>query len=337
MDQERLSRYFFIVVLLIVLYLSIVVIRPFLTYIVLGLVLTAILYPFYKWLCKKVKNKNVAASIIVILVLLAIIMPLFYIITSLVQQAGVAYQTYGNAETVERFSEFITHISGQEVDVKEFVNNSMYWLKTNISSYAPTVVTSITDIFLGLFVLFFVMFYALKEGNNLYDEIKELIPLKKKYKVKLFAETKNMVGAVMYGQVITAIIQGGLGGLGFLLFGIPNPVLWGFIMIILSFLPIVGAPIIWIPAGIIQIVNGNYVSGIGILIYGIVVISQIDNFIRPKLISRKSKLHPAVVLVGVLGGLKVFGFVGLILGPLILAILMVLLRTYTEDFKPADS
>jgi predicted PurR-regulated permease PerM len=337
MDPERLSRYFFIILLLIVLFLSFLVIKPFLTYIVLGLVLTAVLYPVYKWLNKKIKSRNVCASIVVILVLLAIVLPSFYIISSLVQQATVAYQTYGNAEAVERFSEFFTHVSGQEVNFAGLVQNSLFWLKTNISSYAPTLVTSITDIFLGLFVLFFVMFYCLKEGNNLYAEVKDLIPLKKKYKANLMSEAKNMVSAVMYGQVITAIIQGGLGGLGFLIFGIPNPVLWGFVMIILAFLPVVGPPLVWIPAGIIELINGNYVAGIGILIYGAVVISNVENVIRPRIISGKSKLHPAIVLIGVLGGLKIFGFAGLIIGPLILAILIVLLRTYKEDFKMPDA
>jgi predicted PurR-regulated permease PerM len=108
-------------------------------------------------------------------------------------------------------------------------------------------------------------------------------------------------------------------------------------MIIASFLPFIGTPLIFVPAGLIQIFSGNYISGIGILIFGFVIIMNIDNLIKPKLISAKSRLHPAIILVGVFGGLKVMGFVGILLGPIILALMLVLLRVYAKDFRRSSS
>jgi len=167
----------------------------------------------------------------------------------------------------------------------------------------------------------------------LYEEIKELVPLRKKYKYKLINETEKVLKGVLYGQVLTAIIQGAIGGLALFVLGVPNSLFWGFIMVILSFLPLVGTPIVFVPASIILIAQGHVISGIILLIIGFVVIMNVDNVIKPKLISSKSKIHPVVALIGVLGGLALFGFVGIIIGPIIIALLNVLLIFYREEFR----
>lgn len=136
---------------------------------------------------------------------------------------------------------------------------------------------------------------------------------------------------MLYGQVMTAILQGVLGGLGFSFFGVSNPILLGFFMILLSFLPIIGTAIIWVPASLFLIVSGEIFRGLGLLIYCVAVMN-VDTFLKPRLISARSNIHPVVVLLEVLGGLKLFGFIGLFAGPLILALLIALIRFDEEDY-----
>jgi predicted PurR-regulated permease PerM len=145
--------------------------------------------------------------------------------------------------------------------------------------------------------------------------------------------TRDVITAVLYGQLLIAVLQGLVGGLGFLIFGIENPVFWGFTMGVLSFIPLLGPPAVWLPAAIYLIYAGNLVSGIGLIIYGVVIVMNIDNFLKPKLIGGKSGMHPIVVLVGILGGITLFGFAGFIIGPIILALALLIIKFYNEDLK----
>jgi predicted PurR-regulated permease PerM len=137
---------------------------------------------------------------------------------------------------------------------------------------------------------------------------------------------------VLYGQVLTAVVQGSVATLGFIIFGLSNWAFWGAVTIVMAFLPVIGTPIIWVPAAVGMILDGNYGAGIGLLVYGIVVIINIDNLVRPKLVSDRSKVHPVLVIIGVLGGLKMVGFSGMLVGPLILALLVALVKFFEDVY-----
>ena len=154
-------------------------------------------------------------------------------------------------------------------------------------------------------------------------------------KESLFYEVRTVTQAVLYGQVLTAVIQGSLGAFGLLVFGISNWLFWGAIMIIMAFLPVLGTPIIWVPAAVGKILEGDMTRGVGLLIFGATIVMNIDNFLRPRLVSGRTKVHPVLILIGVLGGLKVFGFIGMLVGPLILAILVAIIKFYEQAYlKP---
>ena len=159
-----------------------------------------------------------------------------------------------------------------------------------------------------------------------------MLPLDPTLKESLFYEIRSVTQAVLYGQVMTAVIQGTLGGLGLLVFGVSNWLFWGAIMIITGFLPVLGTPIIWVPAAVGQMLDGHTGQGIGLLIYGSTVVMNIDNFLRPRLVSGRSKVHPLLILIGVLGGLKIFGFIGMLVGPLILALLVAFIKFYEQMY-----
>ena len=206
-------------------------------------------------------------------------------------------------------------------------------IKDLVINYTPEFIGSVAETTLGLFVMFFVMFYAFRDGKELLLKLKNSLPLKKKYINKLFNDTEKITAAVLYGYVLTAVIQGSLGGLTFFFLGISNSVFWGFVMIILSLIPFLGTPIVWLPAAIIELLNVRYFNGLFLLIFGFIVLLNIDNFLRPKLIGKRSKVHPAVILVGVIGGLAVFGFLGIIIGPMVLTLFGVLIKFFMLEFN----
>ena len=164
--------------------------------------------------------------------------------------------------------------------------------------------------------------------------------LKDKYRKHVFKKLNDMAYAVIYGSIIIAVIQGTLGGIGFLIFGLSSPLLCGIVMIFASLIPYVGSSIIWFPAALIIIFDGYLnmettliIKGILLMLYGIFVVGTVDNILKPKIIGDRSGLHPVLVLLGVVGGLTLLGFVGIIIGPIILAMLATFIKIYEEEKK----
>jgi predicted PurR-regulated permease PerM len=193
---------------------------------------------------------------------------------------------------------------------------------------------------LDLFIVLFVMFFLFRDGEVFVDKIERIMPLKDKYRKHVFKKLNDMAYAVIYGSIIIAVIQGTLGGIGFLIFGLSSPLLWGIVMIFASLIPYVGSSIIWFPAALILIFDGYLnmettliIKGILLMIYGIFVVGTVDNILKPKIIGDRSGLHPVLVLLGVVGGLALLGFVGIIIGPIILAMLVTFIKIYEEEKK----
>ncbi len=191
-----------------------------------------------------------------------------------------------------------------------------------------------------MFVVLFVMFFLFRDGKILVNKIERIMPLKSKHRKHVFKKLNDMTYAVVYGSIIIAIIQGTLGGIGFLIFGLPSPLLFGVVMIFASLIPYIGSSIIWFPAALILIFNGYInlettpiIKGILLILYGIFIVGTIDNVLKPKIIGDKGGLHPVLVLLGVVGGLSFLGFIGIIVGPIILAMLVTFIKIYEEEKK----
>jgi len=167
--------------------------------------------------------------------------------------------------------------------------------------------------------------------------VKDIMPLPETVKEDIVDRSAKMPRAVVYGIVATAAVQGTLGGLGWWFVGLGHPVLFGFFMFVTGMIPFVGTPVIWVPGALTLFINGNYTGGMLLLIWGVGVVSMIDNFIRPIFISGESKIHMLVIFVGIFGGLLNWGFLGLFIGPLILSLAIFLLDLYraivSEKYK----
>ena len=188
----------------------------------------------------------------------------------------------------------------------------------------------VPKLILDFFIMLFVIFYTLKDGKNAVNSVMKIVPLKEKSKTLLAKRFSDMVAALIYGIVVVAIIQGAVATAGFYIFGIPSPLFWGLAMTILSILPFIGAWLVWFPAALLRIFAGDLTSGVGLMLYGILIVSTIDNLIRPKLVGIKAKVHPLVILLGVVGGISLFGIIGIIIGPLLLGLLLTFLTIYRE-------
>jgi predicted PurR-regulated permease PerM len=327
----RQERIFFAVLFGFIAILAVIIMQPFLTYIVLAGILTYALFPMYAFFRQRIGKPTVASALSILIVLLLMVLPSFYLVTELVQQVSGAYTSF-QVENVQRIEDYLSGITGNRIQFQGLLESSLDQIRNSIVALAPDILGSIGELLLGLFIMFFVMYYGFREGETFIAHVRQILPLEPPLKESLFYEVRTLTQAVLYGQVMTAVIQGTLGAIGLLVFGVSNWLFWGSIMIITAFVPVLGTPLIWAPAAASKILDGDMVRGIGLMIYGATIVMNIDNFLRPKLVSGRTKVHPVLILIGVLGGLKIFGFVGMLVGPLVLAILVAFIKFYEQAY-----
>lgn len=308
--------------------------RPFIDALLAAAVVAYIFHPVYRWLLAKTKRKYLSASLAIILILLILIAAASLLIGALYKQA---YSVYGAAK-----GGFAAE--GLRIFMNENANNYiMQLLKDSasfISDQASGFFLSIPKKLISMFVALFTIFFLLIDGEQLLKRIKEILPLKEKQKQILEKGIGSMLYAVVFCTIIVSIIQGIIGLAGFYIFGVDHPLFWALILTLAAMIPFVGAWVVWLPAALIKISNGYYAGnnadillGIGLLIYGALLISTIDNVIKPKIIGDRSKLHPVFVLIGVLGGLVLFGFIGVLIGPAIMTLFVNIIEFYRESIK----
>ena len=324
---KKQSKYFFVACFITILIISFYVVRSFLITIISALLLTYIFYPIYKKILYIFRSKNVAAFVTTVMTVLITIIPLVFAANSLTNESVQVFYKVRSFDA-SKAEDIVREYFNGNINLGEYVIDLLNTLSLSIAKNMSDFVVALPKKMLDFFVMLFTMFYLFKEGPTIVDQIKEHIPLKDKHRMYIAKKFGGVVYAILYGLVLTAFIQGAVGALGLWIFGVDSPILWGLVMIILSILPFVGASLVWFPAAVYKIVLGETVNGVGLLLYGMLIISTIDNIVRPKIIGAKGKIHPVLVLVGVLGGFKVFGFLGAIIGPLVLAILTVFFDLY---------
>jgi len=211
MDGERLSRYSFIVFLFVLIYLGVLLAKPFFSYIVLALVFGFVFRPLYNWLYRVTKSRNFSATILTILIILLCIIPIFFIIISLINQTSSAIDMISSPNDfyekihIDELSNYLSEKFHRDVDVQVYIKDAFTRVtKFIVESKGPSIFSSLVDMVIGMFIMFYIMFYVLRGGNAVFEEIKTFIPLKRKYKIKLFAEIESLGHAGLYGQVFTA-------------------------------------------------------------------------------------------------------------------------------------
>ncbi len=333
-------------------WLVFLVIRPFIAALLVSIFLCYLFYPFYKWVKKKVKNENAAAFIVSFIIILLLLAPLFFVLNTLTREAYVSYLTskqkiltigtfFKNCDPNQTpLCRFINYIGDflDEPKVKYHLQNTVEKVTSYIIDTVSNLVFSIPRFVLNFFVMVFTLFYLFKDGPIILNDLRRTLPLRDIYKRHLFEKFGKVTFAIIYGHIVVAIIQGILGGIGFFIFGMPSPVIWGIVMAFAALIPFIGTAIVWLPAALFKLFGGISANNTGevigamlFILYGIIIISSIDNVLRPKIIGNKAKVHPVLILVGVLGGLYLLGSVGIVVGPLVLALFVTFVRAYERD------
>lgn len=306
----------------------------------------------YRWFKKKVKNENAASLIVSFIVVLLLLLPLFFVLNTLTKEAYISYLTskqkllgigdlFKNCDPLKnQLCGLINYIGNflDEPQVKYHLQNTIEKVTSYIIDSASNLVFSIPKLVLNFFVMVFTLFYLFKDGPAILGDLKRVLPLRDVYKRHLFDKFGKVTFAIVYGHIVVAIMQGIIGGIGFFIFGIHSPIIWGIVMAFAALIPFIGTAIVWLPAALFKLIggisagkSGEIIGGILFILYGIILISSLDNVIRPKIIGDKAKVHPVSILVGVLGGLYLLGPVGIIVGPLILALSVTFVRAYERD------
>jgi predicted PurR-regulated permease PerM len=327
-------------IVLIMIVLLTIFLFMFSAHILTSLLAAAILYILFKpmflyFVVKKHMSRGFSASLVIVTSFLVIVLPLSGVAMMVISKvAGF------NPEDMKTIVDKIQHIAGSHMDLKDMLNKSL----NDISKWALGAVSvflaSLARIFVSLIILYFTLFFMFKSYTEFEEALLKYLPFDTKNSMRFGKELKNMTYSNIFGQGLIALSQGIMVAVGFLIFGIPDALFWGVVSVFVCFLPVVGAPIIFIPAGIIEISNGNLTAGIGILIWGAVLITIIDNFLR-QFISRKiADTHPLITIIGVIIGIPVFGIIGLVVGPFMISFLFLLFKmyevTYLTPVKPED-
>jgi predicted PurR-regulated permease PerM len=335
------------------LYFFFKILAPFATVLFLAAVLTITFYPLYKWLTAKFGGRKRLASLLsASFVMMFIVVPMILVAGMLIGEAESTYDVLRQkvelgvfdkyllwepggviydfvASVAERFDAFIDI---EAINLKETILNSVFTVTEFIGNNFSGILSGVTDFLLAFILLPFCMFYFFKDGVKILKKIALISPLPEAYEENLWGKLSSMVKSIAVGVLLTAIVQGIAGGIGFLLAGIPNPIFWSTIMAVFSLVPLVGTAIIWVPAAIILIVMGSYGWGIFLIVWGVVVVGSIDNFLRPFLIGGKSNTYPLLTFFAILGGIAAYGVQGVLIGPLVLVVLMSFLHIYEDEY-----
>ncbi len=312
---------------------------PFWAYIVLGLLFATLAYPMYEWLLDRTGRARISSAITVSLIFLALIVPLSLLAWLIIRDMAQLVGRLSVATVEEQLLTFLTWTNetfGYPETVEETAGRDLLMevipsVQAQLASWIPRALESTAVFLLGLIITIIVTYYALIHGRSFLARLKMASPMDEHLENQFLKEASVTVDGVIWGQVVSAGAQGGLGWLAFMVTGLPNAFFWGFVMAVLSFLPIVGAFLIWGPAAVFLLATGETAWGVAMLLWGGVVISSVDNIIRPMVIGKSAALHPMLAFVGVLGGLIAFGIMGFLLGPLVLSMLAVVFNMLAES------
>ena len=336
MDDPYFKKISTAVILTILVVLAFFLLKPILLSIIVGFILAFSFTPVYNWLNKYIKSRNICSFLICFSLILLIVLPIWFLTPILINQSVKFYLAFQQMDFVTPLKNIFPSLFASEefsieigYAIKSFVTNST----NSLINLFSQIIFNFPNFFLQFLVAFFTFFFVLKDKEKVIYYIKSLLPFSKEVEKKLFKSSKDITSSVIYGQIIIGVVQGIFAGIGFFIFGVPNALLLTLFASIAGIIPIIGPAIIWVPVAIYLFVTGNTFSAFGIVIFGFLS-STVDNFLRPMFIAKRTMMHPALILIGMIGGFFLFGVLGFILGPLIIAYLLIVLEIYRNKRIP---
>lgn len=322
---------------------------PFFEPICWAIILALFFYPAYERLLPLLRGAAPAASLIMcILIITFIIIPVFALLASLTAEVIRVYDAVMTSIQAGSFtlipdpdrypllnravSSIIEILHSNQVDVKAAIMDISKGVGEYMLKQGTVVFKNATSIIFKAALMLVILYYLFTDGMDMLNAFKRLLPMREQAVEDFMTLTSEVLSATLYGNLLTGAIQAGLGIFIFWALDFSAALLWGILLGLGTFIPMIGTAIVWAPATIYLFLAGDYVKGAILLTFSILVISQIDYFLRPYLISGKTELHNLFLFLGILGGLNTFGLLGLILGPIIIALCMSILELYASDF-----
>ena len=322
---------------------------PFTAILILGAVVTGIFYPLFRFINRHPKiGPSLSSLLTCILIFFVLFVPIVFFVGSLTQQAYGLYQKAQGAAINEQIdslleqthileranyflSKFKIEITGDEL--KKGVSDTAKFVGLFLFEQARAIASNTLAFLINFFLMLMVIYYLLLDGDKLVTYIIDLSPLPTDQEQKLIGKFSDIAGAILIGNGLGGFIQGLLGGMSFWLFGLPSAFLWGVIMGLLAFLPIIGIGVVFIPTSIYLVLKGRIAAGIFFLIFYLLLSMGIEYIFKPRLVGQRVKMHPLLVFFAIIGGLKLFGILGIIYGPLVVTAFMTLAEIYRSSYQ----
>lgn len=331
--------------LLIIIILTAVIVYaslPYLNYFFGAFILYIIFRSLFQFLVTKVRlKKQISAFIVIVVSIFLVLLPLYYLLSTIV---GEIQQLLVNKESIivsiQAGGQFLAHyltridipLETLQTKIQEKVMDIASESVNYTSKFVLGSIQSLSKQSIGLMLMYFLFYYLLIGEDSVFvRKIYAAIPFNEDNSATLLEEFRRVVRTTLTASGAIALVQGGILTITFLIFDIQGAFLWGSIAAILSFLPVVGAPLVWIPAAIVQLLQGEYIAGIAIVSAGL-FISVIDNFLRPVIQKKVGEIHPFLSLLGIVIGVSLFGLIGIVIGPLLLSYFILTVEMFSKEY-----
>jgi len=343
---EFYTKVFFLALAALVLYGLLLVLQPFAGSMAWAAFLAFLLHPTHRWLTRKLRGRNGwSASLLTGLAPFALLIPMTLLGIAFANQARALVNYLQNSRF--RFDERVfanlerypvigpaarlarEQLSVSGADIQAWLTNAAQAVLKNVAAVSGGVVLSALGTLIGFFFMLFLLYFFIRDGARMFDRLQRLIPVPEEHREQLFDHLASVTRGVFYGIGLTAICQGVLVTIGFAIAGLPSPLVFGVLATVLALLPAGGAAIVWIPGVLYLGASGHWGMAIFLLACGVVV-STSDNFLRPVLVSRYAPVSSFMVFVGVVGGIAAFGAIGIVFGPVFLALVAAILGYFDE-------
>jgi len=332
MDETGFKRIMVLVLLGVLFLLSFFLLRPLLLSIFLGIILAFIFIPIYNFLLKKLKNGTVTSLLICFIVLLIMLLPIIFLTPVLINQSIKLYIASQQLDFVTPLKKIFPSLflsNEFSLSIANTIQSFVTKTTNSLMNSFANIILEIPTIALQLVIIFFTLFYALRDREEIIKYIKSILPFSSDVENKLFKASKDVTSSVIFGMVVVGALQGIITGIGFFIFGVPNALLLSLFAVIAGVLPVIGPAIIWVPIAIYLLIGGNTFAASGVVMFGI--LSHIpDYLVRPLFLSKRTQLNAGIASIGMIGGILFFGVLGVILGPLILSYLIIVMDLFKK-------
>ena len=353
MNQTWLVTAFFFALFSLILYGAFLILTPFLTAITWAVILAILVYPLYAWLLQRMRGRATLAAITVIAVIaLIVIAPGIELARFLTEETVLLVQTLASLLDEDGKREWLAKpwvqqlvgwwnmVSFRLIDFninwKEVLAQGAQSSSKVLVEYVKGIAQNVLLFTVNCVVALLTLFFLLRDGKEFFSRLQRLLPMDREHQQRLFKNIVDAVLAVVHGSFVVAMVQGLLAGLAYYFLGVPFAVLWGVVTAFVSLLPVGGSTLVSIPASIYLFLQGETIRAVALLTWSLGIVGTVDNVLKPLLIGNRLGLPVLFLFFGILGGLTLFGALGIILGPVIFALLKALLNLYSEEYRQPE-